>query len=159
MADEKKQHVSPCAACAFLKTCTPAHEKPEVLGGSSVLTYIGQMHGPFWIPCHKTYDQSIDDHEEMKLNPCNRECAGAAIMRANTGDDQRLPKGLLHLPPDKDSVFATYEEFWAHHFGVPLEMAALYLKQYPPDLLLRVEMNRAGVRRVAHLLPPNQRET
>jgi hypothetical protein len=149
--EPKAQHKSPCSTCAFRRDSPSDRLVPGTLGGSAPHVYVGQCHGPFWIPCHMTYDGKIQNEEEMKRNPQNRECAGAAIMRANTGDDQRLPAQLLHLPPDKEAVFATYAEFLAHHYNCSIEQAQGFLDKAPPELLMKFEMHRAGVQRVTHL--------
>jgi len=99
----------PCMGCPFKKVNT--NEKPNP-GGSHPFVYLGQIHGPFWLPCHqdKNYEGKGSNTETVG------QCRGAAIFRSNCGvEEGRLPKQLLSLPEDKENVFGSEAEF-AHHY-------------------------------------------
>jgi len=101
------QRKRPCPDCAFLKCSEQGN-----LGGSEASVYVGQILGPFWIPCHLS-----DDYR----GKCSRfgeehECAGAAAMRANLNIADKMPPQLLKVAPNP-SVFASFQEFVEHHEG------------------------------------------
>ena len=97
-----------CPGCPFAKSC-----KSGELGGSSVETYIGQIIGPFFLPCHEVSGYQGND---TQLHTCKRQCVGAAVFRANIGVAKHLPNELLRLPEGSDpNVFGTLDEFVAHH--------------------------------------------
>jgi hypothetical protein len=133
-----KQHTEPCGDCPFRRTCPPGK-----LGGSPPETYIGQIFGPFWLPCHCSHDST---KLEERLDHNNTQCAGAAIHRSNIGVADRMPELLLHLPENKEIVFATQAEFLAHHVELPLVEAEFLLKQVPPSLFFMVEDRIAKAR-------------
>lgn len=128
--------MTPCRGCPFARKCVPG-----ALGGSPPEVYVGQAVGPFWLPCHesKDYAGKASDVNEV------RECAGAAIFRANIGR-KVLPSGLLLLPADKEICFATLAEFYAHHAGLSVEDAELLLTDERVAELARKELNDANVR-------------
>jgi len=135
-----KQHRQPCKSCPFSRSV-----EPGALGGSPVEMYIGQSVGPFLLPCHKTCD--LDDPDWKKSFEHNSlQCAGAAIYRANIGVANLLPSGILRLPQDKDTVFASHAEFVAHHLQVRLYVAEAILRSTTPAQLLRIEMSKPEVR-------------
>jgi hypothetical protein len=88
------------------------------------------------------------EYERDKRNPSLLQCAGAAIFRANVHRAELMPKSLLRLPADTESVFASPEELLAHHLRMPIEEAAEMLGEEPPLLLLRREMQDQGVQLV-----------
>jgi hypothetical protein len=91
----KFQHRKPCADCPFAKTALNGW-----LGANTLREWIAMIHGEAMIDCHCT---------------TNRQCAGAAIFRANLIKTPRHPE-ILQLPPDNGAlVFATDEQFIAHH--------------------------------------------
>ena len=95
-----------CGSCPFSK-----NSKPGALGGSSITVYLGQIVGPFVLPCHST--------KGYKGNATGIEaesCAGAAVFRANIGVADMMPDALLHLPALSDpDVFPTLSAFIKHH--------------------------------------------
>lgn len=103
----------PCGGCPFKRDNTPCSSDtdPSHPGGSHPFVYLGQIHGPFWLPCHqdKNYEGVGSDIAEVN------QCRGAAIFRTNVGVADRMPNQLLSLPEDKDNVFANEAEF-AHHY-------------------------------------------
>lgn len=129
----------PCHDCAFRRDSTPGH-----LGGSEAEVYIGQIHGPFYIPCHLTYAR--DEQWREKLHDTGS-CAGAAVFRANLGVDRMTPH-LHRLPADHAQVFSSSEEFMAHHQGISIEQAREKLRRNPPEKLLMIELGKAQVRRL-----------
>lgn len=132
------QHTSPCGECPFNRKVAPGE-----LGGSPPEMYVGQAAGPFFLPCHSTHDYT-DAKARQDLN--NSQCAGAAIFRANVGVARQLPPALLHLPKDTKKVFATFEEFYAHHKQIPLTEAARLLKEKGPDKHLLDEFQKREAR-------------
>lgn len=122
---------------------------PGELGGSTTDVYVGQAHGPFWLPCHNSPGYS----SETRRDPKHAQCAGAAIFRANTGRASALPAGLLSLPPDKEKVFGSYAEFVSHHEKAPLDFAERKLRFFPPDLMMIAQMERSTTTKVN--LPPS----
>jgi len=89
----------PCGECPFSRTAQPGGT-----GGSSPSVYVGQGHGPFWLPCHAHSD--FDD-PNWKNDTSKPQCAGAAIYRANIGRARLMPKELHQLPPDTELVFGS----------------------------------------------------
>lgn len=134
--NQMKQHTTPCADCPFRK-------KTGVLGGSPPETYVGQAHGPFFLPCHSTHDHT---KLEARLNRDNTQCAGAAIFRANIGRDTLMPDKLLHLPADTKDVFASHAELLAFHLGISLEEAEARLKIETPVELMHRELRKGAER-------------
>lgn len=130
----------PCHDCAFRRD-----SKPGNLGGSEAQVYIGQIHGPFYIPCHMSYARSADWKERLHETGG---CAGAAVFRANLGVDHYLA-GLANfhrLPADHAHVFSSSEEFMAHHQGITIEAARETLRKTPPAELLMIELGKAQAR-------------
>lgn len=131
--DSTKKLKKPCADCPYSKTVTPG-----VLGGSDASVYVGQGHGPFWLPCHKTCDFTDPN---WKDNHTVQQCAGAAIYRANI-DRAKLMPGSLHTLDKSDTVFQSPEELYAHHKQISLEEATEYLKQHPAEILMLEEFKK-----------------
>ena len=128
----------PCKSCPFSRKVTPGE-----LGGSPASKFIGQVFGPFWLPCHCS-----PGYEGNRSNPKHSQCAGAAIFRANIGRAELLPPQLHKLPADAELVFASAAEFLAHHAGVTVEDAAGVLRLIPPAVLLKAELGAQGVQHV-----------
>ena len=143
-----KQLRSPCDDCAFLRT-----SEPDNLGGSCAEVYIGQTHGPFWIPCHSSKEYRCKE----SVMGDEAECVGSAIFRANIGAFDRFGEGLttddpennpgkLFKPePDTELVFATEAEFMAHHKQISIAEATLQLMILPPETIFQIELSRQGV--------------
>ena len=142
-----KQHTSPCTDCPFRKTV-----EPGALGGSSTVTYVGQIASsiPFVIPCHSCIDYDDPDWKAKASVPGGvSSCAGAAIFRSNIG---KVKPALLTLPKDTETVFSSYEEFVSHHEGLDLPDGSI--PQAKIDDCVRHELERAGV--VVSLVPKVQ---
>ncbi len=133
--EDSKRIKKPCKDCPYSKTV-----KPGALGGSNPDVYVGQGHGPFYLPCHKTCN--FDDPNWKTDFESPQQCAGAAIYRANIGRDKIMP-AMLHKLPKDDSVFGSPEELLAHHKGISIEAVTEYLKKYTPDMLMTQEFYRA----------------
>ncbi len=128
----------PCAACPWRRD-----SKPGGLGSKEPTeTFIGQVYGPFYLPCHCGYprDGSDPDWKEKALKA--PQCAGAAIFRANIGVSRHLPEQLHRLPADPAKVFETAEEFTAHHKKCSLDHASDLLALTTPQELLRQQISR-----------------
>lgn len=132
---------TPCSECPFART-TPA----GMLGGSHPETYIGQAFGPFYLPCHSDYTAEAREGFDKK-DMSTRQCAGAAMFRANVGVEKVMPNGIHKLPEDRDKVFATPGEFLSHHMGhgTPSEWNASLTLTAMLTLVGR-EMDRAGAK-------------
>lgn len=130
-----KTLAKPCKDCPFSRGVAPG-----ALGGSPVETYIGQAVGPFMLPCHKTCD--FDDPEWKDKVGQTPQCAGAAIYRANIGVADLMPPGIARLPPDRANVFASHEEFIAHHLQVSPFVARGLLQIITPAELLAIQLAR-----------------
>lgn len=126
--EDSKSMKKPCKDCPFSKTVIPGG-----LGGSDPSVYIGQGHGPFYLPCHKTCDFTDPDWKDNIQN--QKQCAGAAIYRANIERQQFMPDSLLKLDKD-NSVFESPEELYAHHKEISIEEAKKFLSKNSPEYLL-----------------------
>lgn len=126
---------APCNDCAFRRTSIPGH-----LGGSPAETFIGQVYGPFVIPCHLACN--FDDPEWKAKSFETPQCAGAVVFRANIGVSDLLPDQLHKLPTDKVNVFGSAVEFMAHHQGISLYEAMDKLSKRTPMDLLREQLAR-----------------
>ena len=134
-----KQLSKPCEDCAFRLDCEPGN-----LGGSTPETYIGQIMGPFWIPCHESREYRGKDSEHGE----ERECRGAATLRANMGLTSIMPEGLEKPEPDHCTVFSGLVQFLAHHTGLTFADALRRLLEpgNRPLELMQKEMEDADVR-------------
>lgn len=133
--DDTKKLQRPCNECPYSKTVTPG-----ALGGSDPSVYVGQGHGPFWLPCHKNVDFKDPN---WKQDTEVQQCAGAAIYRANVGRDIVMP-GSLHKLPADESVFQSPAELLAHHRGITLGEADQYLIENSPENLMIRELKIAS---------------
>lgn len=115
-----KNMPAPCKECAFRRDSTPGF-----LGGSPTETFVGQVFGPFVIPCHCACDFEDPNWKDKVFE--TPQCAGTAIFRANLGLDRVLPQQLHKLPADHDLVFSNPAEFMAHHKGISVFEAAQIL--------------------------------
>lgn len=113
---------SPCKDCPWSRSV-----RPGALGGSPAETFLGQVVGPFILPCHHDCDFS-DPEGKLKVAKVTP-CAGAAIFRANLHVSSSLPAVLQRLPPDTSLVFADGAEFLAHHKNISLKAARLQLSK------------------------------
>lgn len=137
-----KHPTKPCSGCPFARHC-----EPGATGGAPATVYVGQAHAPMFLPCHMT-----PGYAEDRNNSANPQCAGAAIYRANTRALETVPenwKRSLHvLPADPEGAtgaFRTPEELLAHHWpavrGNP-ELARAFLREYPPEVLAAMELDK-----------------
>ena len=117
----------PCPECPFNRQCPPGH-----LGGSPPDVYIGQINGPFYLPCHMHTEFSDPNWKKDMAKP---QCAGAATFRANLGIADRMPAFFLAMPEDRARVFASYEEFVCYHTDIPASVVTEFLKHVTPDML------------------------
>lgn len=127
---KRTQRTRPCHDCPFAR-----HTKDGALGGGAPETYLGQILGPFWLPCHNSAG-----YEENRRDPTHEQCAGAAIFRANVGVDVMMPSALLHLPKGDPQVLTGPIEFLQHHCRMTDEQATAWLNAHPPDKMLRDEL-------------------
>jgi hypothetical protein len=124
----------PCKDCPYSKTVIPG-----ALGGSDPEVYIGQGHGPFWLPCHKTCDFTDPN---WKKDTSVQQCAGAAIYRANIDRAFLMPISLQKLE-QSDLAFGSPEELYAHHKQISIEEATDYLRYHTADMLMLLEFQKA----------------
>lgn len=125
----------PCSQCPWIRTV-----EPNALGGSDALVYIGQVHGPFFLPCHHDCDFS-DPNWKEKVD--TQQCAGAAIFRANVGIESMMPDFLHKLPADEEAVFSNAAQFIAHHRKVSIEEAGKILEVIAITFLIQRELYKA----------------
>lgn len=130
-----KQKKIPCKSCPFRRDNDLNTNRP---GGSNPLVYIGQVRGPFWLPCHKDLNYKDKESDPKTV----QHCAGAAIFRANIKIPFRLPKEILILPENKDLVFSSNEEFFENYTGIHLPFTEDLL-----NILLHQELNDKNVRK------------
>lgn len=140
--DRRFKRKQPCHECPFSRAVETGGT-----GGSDPTVYVGQVYGPFWLPCHTDPDYNTPMSLSEKTATVSQ-CAGAAIFRANVGADARMPHGVHRLPADTSLVFATPAELIAHHNGSTLEEAEEILRQTPPRELLRAEIEKLSAENV-----------
>lgn len=97
--------VRPCNECPWLRTSVPGY-----LGPSSAEEWIEMAHGETPIACHMTIEHDGQDWSEL------RQCAGAAIFRANVCKTPRHPM-VARAKPNTEAVFSWNDEFLEHHEG------------------------------------------
>lgn len=134
------QNNKACGGCPFSKQCAPGE-----LGGSPITTYIGQIIGPFFLPCHAAQNY---EGNGTKLSPEHAQCAGAAIMRRNLGIADRMPEPLLKLDGEDPNVFETLEEFINHHLPELGTDEVSTLVDAAPSLMedqLQIAMGKGGI--------------
>ncbi len=129
---------NPCPACPFSRAVAPG-----ALGGSPISKYVGQIIGPFVLPCHKHCD--FDDPQWREKSIETPQCAGAAIFRANLGVNKLLPPALHKMPEDRETVFGSLTEFVQHHLQCDHLTAIAYLVDHPPMDMLRRELSSKRV--------------
>jgi hypothetical protein len=138
VGDDRFKVKKPCNECPYSRKC-----EPNSLGGSDPKVYVGQGHGPFWLPCHRHTD--FED-PNWKTDLTKPQCAGAAMYRDLQGLTDAMPDALHKLTGDPKLVFETPAELLAHHYGCPLSGAEGFLILYPAEeLALREYMKvKAG---------------
>jgi hypothetical protein len=78
--------------------------------------WVALAHSDEPIACHQTIDDDYDESEAWDA-PGIKQCAGAAIYRANVCKSPRDPE-VARGEVDRETVFATPTEFKEHHHGV-----------------------------------------
>ncbi len=96
----KTQHKSPCSDCPWARKAMPGW-----LGGFTIQTWLELAHSDSLIHCHTR----------------DKQCAGAAIFRANICKSSRDSEALT-LPADRINVFSWDTEFEKHHKKVSLKV-------------------------------------
>lgn len=143
---------SPCNDCPYRRDVKSCHMDPSALGYSPPEVYIGQIGGPFYLPCHSYTDYNDPNWKSDNTKP---QCAGAAIFRANTGVDENMinpltgergpmSKFFYRLPKDTSIIFSSFVEFYAHHAGVPQFYAMMYLDRLRPEMLTMMMLEQGG---------------
>lgn len=129
-----KVAAKPCPSCPFSRWVTPG-----ALGGSSTSAYVGQVYGPFVLPCHSHYgsDGKGSTPETCKDVP---QCAGAAVMRTHL--QLNLPEELPRLPANPD-VFSDMAEFVGHHLQVSVERVREGLTEDYLRVLVQDQIDKA----------------
>lgn len=89
----KRQHKTPCADCPWARKSLAGW-----IGAPSVMDWLIAVHSDAVIECHTT----------------DKQCAGAAIFRANVVKSCRTEEPL-RLPEDRVLVFGSDREFQDHH--------------------------------------------
>lgn len=127
----------PCKDCPFRKDI-----EPGFLGGSPPETYVGQIQGPFHIPCHKGIDYSDEAWRQKAFEVTH--CVGAASLRTSIGVAPLMPASLS-LPEPCSESFDTLEAFYAHHRRIPLEEAQILLDDETKTDCLEYELRQKNV--------------
>lgn len=98
----------PCIECPWVRTATPGH-----LGPSTAEEWCEVAHSDLPVACHLTVRPGQGGKWDDGVV---RQCAGAAIFRANISKTPRNPS-IARGEPDRKLVFAWDDEFVAHHEG------------------------------------------
>lgn len=110
-----KACASPCKNCPYKKDATV--EGPFI-GGTHISEYIGQLLGPFWLPCH------ADPNYEGNSTPTGStsKCRGAMRMRYKMPNRSDFDAhDLLSTAPDiNNEVFDNIYEFLQHYLKIPM---------------------------------------
>jgi hypothetical protein len=100
-----------CRACPWLRTSAPGWLGEH----TTAAEWVALAHGEQPIACHMTITEADESGVGDWTHPQIRQCAGAAIYRANVGKMPRRPD-VARAAADTDTVF-TWGEFEAHHEG------------------------------------------
>lgn len=142
-----KTTTKPCGSCPFSKTC-----EPGALGGSPITTYLGQICGPFMLPCHSQKGYKGND-TAMEAE----QCRGAAIFRANIGVADMMPDMILGLPALSDpNVFPTLTSFIRHHVPDATDNKVAAMIALIPEFL-HEELEKAKAKGRIRPVPPSTR--
>lgn len=115
-----------------------AYTEPGKLGGSLPEVYIGQIYGPFLLPCHQHCDFEDPNWKDDVLNI--PQCAGAAMFRKQNGISERLPE-LVHALPPIDGLLDTPTAFYMHHKQISEDEAKAELAIFTPARLLTMQLS------------------
>lgn len=133
---------TPCKTCPWKRNALP----PGLIGGNTPDVFIGQIQGPFYLPCHNS--KGYAGKNTILESSDTKQCAGAAIFRSNIGVSQMMPKGIKILPEDKENVFASKEEFLGYYYNVSLEIIKGIFTEKLYRWLLVKELNDKQVKKV-----------
>ena len=123
-----------CGACPFKRNSFS--EKPSP-GGSHPFVYLGQIRGPFWLPCHKDKDYTGKGSDPAVVS----QCRGAAIFRSNLDTPYKLPEQLLSLEKDTGDVFSNESEFLQHYLDIDEETAKSHTSKVSLDRMMNNEID------------------
>lgn len=150
MSDETKQpdppkcRKTPCSGCPFSR-----HSPMEKAGKVSPFVLLGQVYGPFVLPCHQE-----PGYEKGVYNPAHAHCAGAATFRGNVEVGDRVTHlNLPVLPKNTLDVVATPAELLMKHLGWTEAEANGYLDNIRPDSLMLFELGKNGGRIGGQVVP------
>jgi hypothetical protein len=113
-----EQKTECCGQCPFARSTSKKYLDTR---GDNAERFIGQAFINAILPCHMDSDNNNATVGE------GRQCAGAAKFRANCKIDY-LHKSIGTLPPDKETVFGKPAGLLAHHRGISVGSAELYLE-------------------------------
>ena len=145
-----KHMVEPCKQCPFSRDSVPGR-----LGGSTPEVFIGQIAGPFVLPCHMHCD--FDDPHWRDDTFTTPQCAGAAIFRTHVGVADQMPEAIHRLPANHEKVLSSYAEFLAHHKQIRLTQAIIQLAIEPVSILLSTELRKSGIMHFAVKKPEDKK--
>lgn len=101
----------PCNDCPWRRASAPGW-----LGPMGPLDWLRAADSDLPIACHQTIVTEGDSKTGEWDHPDIRQCQGAATFRANTFKEPRNAE-VACGPSDRDSVFASKQEFYEHHGG------------------------------------------
>lgn len=104
LTDLPESTKTPCNECPWWRESWAGH-----LGPYNAMQWTQLAHSDQPIACHLTITQEYSWEQEGL-----RQCAGAAIYRANVCKSPRNPEVVV-LPADREAVFASSTEFVDHH--------------------------------------------
>jgi hypothetical protein len=108
---ERQKEFLPDAVPHVCNECPWRREScPGYLGPYDAFQWVNRLTSEGAIECHKTVSGDDQPWEEVK------QCRGAAIVRGNIGKMPRNEKVVVG-PVDKETCFATPQEFVEHHTG------------------------------------------
>jgi hypothetical protein len=101
----------PCVECPWVRTARPGH-----LGPATAEEWCEIAHGEPPVACHMTIKRVDLEGIGNWEDPAMRQCAGAAIFRANISKTPLNPS-IARGEPDRNLVFSWDDEFISHHEG------------------------------------------
>jgi hypothetical protein len=131
-----------CRTCPWKKGTTP----PGLIGGTTPDVYVAQSMLNFYLPCHNS--KGYAGKETTLESTDTKQCAGANIFRANIDVAKYMPAGIKQLPADKETVFATKEEFLAYYYNVSEEFIKNIFTESIYKELMQRELNDVNVKKV-----------
>lgn len=108
----KLVHKKPCWQCPWLRESLRGY-----LGASTPEEFVKSCLAEVHMPCHNAIDYEDPNWRDTQL-PDAPFCAGALIFMRNTAKlprDPELAKARSQVSADTENVFATMNEFLAHH--------------------------------------------